>query len=346
MVASSTKKLVLVTGGTGFVAGHCILQLLNAGYAVRTTLRSLQRKNSVLESLRYGGATNLDDVSFIETTLTSGQNWDAAVKGCEYVLHVASPISLKIPKDENEMIVPAVEGTLRVLKAARDAGVTRVVLTSSFAAIGYSPKETAYTEEDWTDPNLPGQSAYVKSKTLAERAAWNFLKTEGGALELATVNPVGIFGPALNADLSGGFQVLKKMLDGKVPALPKINFGIVDVRDVADLHLRAMTRPEAKGERFLAVSGDFMFMHEAAMLMRTHLGEKAKRVPTRTLPDWTVRVAAIFSPMARGLLPHLRKHKAASNEKARHVLGWNPRSREEAVLATAESLIYFGQGKA
>src|SRR5258706_5190887 len=253
-------ETVLVTGGTGFVGVHCILQLLNKGYKVKTTLRGLNRKSKVLEMLKVGGITSFDNLEFIEADLTKDANWDEAAKGFEYVLHVASPIFLRVPKDENEMIMPAVDGTIRILKTARNAGVKREVMTSNFGAVGYSHKDTTkiITEESWTDPNEQQLSTYNKSKAMAEWAAWDFIHKEGGNLELSVVNPMGIFGPSLGPDLSSGFELLKRVLDGSMRAIPNITLGIVDVRDVADLHIRAMTNPAAKGERFLALAGGIL----------------------------------------------------------------------------------------
>ena len=344
---NSNNVLVLVTGGSGFVAIHCILQLLQQGYNVRTTVRKMSKQNEVLDMLKYGGITGFSRLSFIETDLTKDDNWNEAVKGCTYVLHVASPIYLRLPKNEDEMIRPAVDGTLRVLKAARDAGVQRVVMTSNFGAIGYSHKDktTLITEEEWTDPNEKGLSVYNKSKTLAERAAWNFIKTEGGNLELSVVNPVGIFGPALGPVLSSGFGLLKQVLDGSMKAIPNITLTIVDVRDVADLHLRAMTNPAAKGERFLAIAGDTLSLPQIAVLYKNKLGNAGKHISTKRLPDRLVRVTAIFSKKAKVLVPMLSRYRDASNKKATTMLGWQPRSNEEALMATAQSMIEFGNLK-
>jgi dihydroflavonol-4-reductase len=344
MSTAKSDTTVLVTGGTGFVGVHCILQLLSQGYKVKTTLRSPGRKNEVIEMLKYGGATSVENVSFVEADLAKDANWDAAVSGCEFVLHVASPIGLNVPKDENEMIVPAVEGTLRILRAAKQAGVKRVVLTSSFAAVGYSHKDpkAEITEESWTNPKDRGLSAYLKSKTLAEMAAWEYIKKEGGALELAVVNPVAIFGPTLGPDMSSAFEMLKQVFDGKLKALPQISFGIVDVRDVADLHLRAMTNPAANGQRFLAIAGVPMSFYDIATLLKNKMGDTAKNVTTKLLPNWQVRVAALFSPAAKNIAPQIGKIKAASNAKAKKLLGWMPRSNEEAILASAQSMVKFG----
>jgi nucleoside-diphosphate-sugar epimerase len=274
----------------------------------------------------------------------SDAGWPAAVSGCEYVLHLASPFPASVPKDENELIVPAREGALRVLRASRDAGVKRVVLTSSFAAIGYGhpEQEAAFTEKDWTNPDGADVMPYTKSKTLAERAAWDFIARDGAGLELAVVNPVAVFGPVLGPDYATSILLVQRMMDGTMPGVPRMCFGIVDVRDVADLHLKAMTNPAAMGERFLAVAGDFMWMVEIAKVLKARLGEAAKRVPTRQLPNWLVRMAALREPAVKQIIPELGKWKNATSEKAQRVLGWSPRSREDSVVATAESLVRLG----
>ena len=335
---------VLVTGGSGFIGSHCILKLLSAGHEVQTTLRSRDRVSELCVSLRRAGGDPDQRLSFFVADLTKDEGWPQAVAGCDFALHVASPFPAHLPQNEDELIVPAREGTLRVLRAARDAGVKRVVLTSSFAAIGYGRevKQGAYTEADWSDPDSPGLTAYAKSKTLAERAAWNFIASEGGALELSVVNPVVVFGPVLSGDYATSIMIVQRLMDGAVPGLPRLWFGVVDVRDVADLHLRAMTHPEAKGERFLAVSGDFPSLQEIAGFLKKGMGPAAGRVPTREFPNWMVKLAALRDPAVKQILPELGKLKNASSEKAQRVLGWQPRSREEAVLATAQSLIHLG----
>ena len=337
-------ELVLVTGGSGFVGAHCIIELLKAGYRVRTTVRSDRRQADVLAMLKAGGAEPGDALSFAVADLTSEAGWPAAVAGCDYILHVASPFPPGVPKHEDDLIVPAREGALRVLRFARDAGVKRVVLTSSFAAVGYGQIPIAghpFTEENWT--NLTEKvSAYVKSKTLAERAAWDFIAGEGGALELAVVNPVGIFGPVLGPDHSTSTDFIRRLLDGEMPGLPRMVFGVVDVRDVADLHLRAMTNPAAKGERFLAISGDFMSMLEIAETLKARLGNAASRVTTRVLPDWLVRVVGLFDGQAAQIVTELGRARNATGAKATRLLGWSPRSPQEALVATGESLIRLG----
>ena len=332
---------MLVTGGSGFIGSYCILDLLRAGHRVRTTVRSPEREATVRELL---GAESAEALSFVTADLMSDAGWADAVSGCDFVLHVASPFPLGPPKHEDDLIVPAREGALRVLAAARDAQVKRVVMTSSFAAIGYGipPRDSAFTEEDWTNPDGGGVSAYAKSKTLAERAAWDFIEREGAGLELSVVNPVGVFGPVLGQDFSTSIQLVKRLLDGAMPGIPRVAFGIVDVRDVADLHVRAMTGPAAAGERFLAIAGEFMTVAEIAAVLRERMGADAKKVPTRMLPDWLVRLVSRVDSSVRQIVPELGKVKQASNEKAKRVLGWSPRSNEEAIVASAESLIRLG----
>src|SRR6266849_2649487 len=337
-------ELVLVTGGSGFIGTHCILQLLDAGYRVRTTVRSLTREADVRTMLRAGGAEPGEALSFAAADLMSDAGWPEAVAGCDFVLHVASPFPPSVPKHEDDLIIPAREGALRVLRAARDMGITRVVLTSSFAAIGYGHKPTdrPFSEESWTDLNGGDLSAYVKSKTQAERAAWDFIAHEGGALELAVVNPVGVLGPVLGPDYSTSIQLVQSLMDGAMPGCPRLVFGMVDVRDVADLHLRAMTNPAARGERFLAVAGDFMSFQDIAKVLKSCVGASAKKVPTRQLPNFLVRLAALRDPAIKLVLPELGKLKNATNEKAKRMLGWAPRSNEDSVVATAESLVRLG----
>jgi nucleoside-diphosphate-sugar epimerase len=333
---------VLVTGGSGFVGSHTILQLLAAGHQVRTTVRDLRREDHVRAMLKEGGAEPGHRLSFSAADLERDTGWPEAVAGCDYVLHVASPLPLDNPKHEDDVIVPAREGTLRVLRAARDAGVKRVVLTSSCAAVyhGHQPQTELFTESNWT---VLGSdiSSYVKSKAIAERAAWDFIAREGGNLELSAVNPAGIFGPVLGPDYASSIVLIKRLMDG-LPGCPRIYFGIVDVRDVADLHLRAMTHPSANGERFIAVAGNSIPILEIARVLRARMGASARRVPNRQLPDWLVRLAAKRDRALQQIVPMLGKIRNASNEKARRVLGWSPRSNEEAIIATAESLVRLG----
>jgi nucleoside-diphosphate-sugar epimerase len=337
-------SLVLVTGGSGFIGSHCIVQLLAAGHEVRTTVRNLDREADVRAMLTQAGTDPGERLAFFAADLKNDGGWSDAVAGCDYVLHVASPLPPHIPKHENELIVPAREGTLRVLRAARDAGVKRVVLTSSFTAIGYGhpPRQRPFDETDWTDPNGRDVQPYAKSKTLAERAAWDFVAREGGGLELSVVNPVMVAGPVLGPDYSASIELVRRLLQGAIPTCPRLSFGIVDVRDIADLHIRAMIDPAANGERFLGVAGDFMSFRQIAAVLKERLGAAARRVPTRQVPDWLVCVVALFDPMARQSLPELGKMKNGSGEKAKRLLGWSPRSREDAIAATGESLLRLG----
>ena len=336
---------VLVTGGTGFVGSHAIIKLLEAGHEVRTTVRSLDRRPGVLAMLSAGGATTAGGLAFHAADLLRDEGWAEAAQGCDYVLHIASPFPGDVPGNEDDLIVPAREGTLRVLRAARDAGVKRVVVTSSFAAVGYghAPRQAPFTEEDWTNPSGADVAPYIKSKVLAERAAWEFMSREGGSLQMAAINPVGIFGPALGPDYSSSIGLVKALLDGAMPATPRIYFGAVDVRDVAALHLLAMTRPEAKGQRFIAVApGPVLSLHDAALILRRRLGEAASKVPRRQFPDWLVRLLARFSPQLRSTLPQLGIVRASTGTKAQRLLGWAPRSAEDAIAASGESLVRLG----
>jgi len=335
---------VLVTGGSGFIGSHCILQLLAAGHQVRTTVRNLARERDVRAMLKQGGADAGDRLSFYAANLESDAGWADAARGCEYVLHVASPIPPGVPKHEDELIVPARDGALRVLRAAREASVKRVVMTSSFAAIayGHKPQNVPYNENDWTELDGRHVAAYPKSKTIAERAAWDFVAKEGGGLELSVVNPVAVFGPVMGPDYSPSILIIQRLMDGALPGCPRLYFGIVDVRDVADLHIRAMTNPAAKGERFLAVAGPTMSMRDIALVLKARFGDAAKRVPTREIPNWLVRIVAMRDPAAKSILPELGVIKSATNEKAKRMLGWAPHSNEDAIAASAESLLRLG----
>jgi dihydroflavonol-4-reductase len=284
-------------------------------------------------------------LSFYTADLVSDAGWKEAVAGCDYVLHVASPLTEAAGKPEEAVIVPARDGTLRVLKAARDANVRRVVMTSSCGAVyyGHPPRTEPFDESSWSNPDGGDMSAYVKSKLIAERAAWSFMEKEGGRLELSVINPAGIFGPVLGPDSSSSTQMIRRLLGG-IPGCPRIHFAIVDVRDVADLHIRAMTNPAAKGERFIAVAedGSAMSMLQMAGVLRARLGDAARKTPTRELPDWLVRIASVFDPAMGQLVPMLGRVRNATSAKARRLLGWKPRSREDALVATAGSLIKFG----
>jgi dihydroflavonol-4-reductase len=333
---------VLVTGGSGFVGAHVVDQLLNAGHTVRASVRSAAREQGVRAMLARAGTEGLERLSFVTLDLLSDDGWLDACRGCDGVMHVASPMTAT--RSEADVVKPAVEGTLRVLRAARDARVRRVVFTSTCGAVYYGHRLRAepFDETSWTNVESGGMSPYVKSKALAERAAWNFLRTEGGALELTTVNPTGIFGPALGPDYSESLDLIKRLLDGSMPACPDLWFGVVDVRDVADLHLRAMEAPAAKGERFIASQGDAVSMLAIARVLRERLGDRAGKVPTKRMPSFLIRLLAIFDVRLQHLLPLLGKVRNATGAKAMRVLGWRPRSWEDAVTDTARSLIDLG----
>ena len=338
---------ILVTGGSGFIGVHCIVQLLNAGHRVRTTLRSLAREPEVRAMVREGGAKAGDALAFVAADLGADTGWTTAVAGCDFVLHPASPTPAIQARSDDDFILPARDGVLRVLRASRDAGVKRVVLTSAFGAIVYSetPKRGPYLETDWSgvDTSVP---LYQRSKTLAERAAWDFIAREGGALELSAVNPVAVLGPVLGPDSSHSIGIIKQLLSGALKGCPRVYSPYVDVRDVADLHLRAMVQPAANGERFIAAAPGTYAMADIARVLKQRLGAAAAGVPTRELPDWLVRVAAWRNPTAKMVVPHLGVVRETSGEKAERLLGWSPRSFEDAVIATAESLLRLGAMKA
>ncbi|WP_311948723.1 SDR family oxidoreductase [Mucilaginibacter terrae] len=316
------NKKVLVTGGSGFVGIHTILQLLQQGYTVHTTLRSLSKKENIISALAKGGITELQDLHFFEADLTADKGWNEATEGCDYVLHVASPFPLVEPEDENDLIIPARDGSLRVLKVAKLSGVKRVVLTSSFAAIGYGAdrKGHTFTEEDWTDENA-SVAPYIKSKTIAEKAAWEFIRKEGGDMELSVINPVGIFGPVIGDIYPASYEgVIKAILEGTVTESPAFTFGIVDVRDVAGIHIKAMLHPEARGQRFLATSDGAVSFYDVAQLIKTERPQKADRI-------------AEMKPTQPEMYTQM------SNRKAVDILGWQPRSKEEAILASVDSTV-------
>ena len=328
---------MLVTGGSGFLGSWCVVELLRQGYQVRTTVRDLAREAEVRAAV--GSQVSAGErLEVCAADLREDSGWPEAVEGCWYVLHVASPFPPVQPKDPDELIVPAREGTLRVLRAALAAGVERVVVTSSVAAIaGGSKPGHLLTEEDWTDPDRPCLSPYVRSKTIAERAAWDFMREQGAAERLAVVNPGAILGPVLSDDHSYSLQVIERLLKG-MPGIPRIGFSFVDVRDVADLHLRAMTAPEASGERFIA-AGPFLWAAEVAAILRERLGPAAAKVPKRSLPDWLVRLAGRFDSGIRSVVGQLGLRYEYSSEKAETRLGWQPRPPEEMIVETAESMV-------
>lgn len=338
----ATGERVLVTGGSGYIAGFCIGQLLAAGHDVAATLRSTARAEAARARLA-ALSPRAGEVAFFAADLESDGGWAEAMAGRRYVLHVASPLPSVNPRDDDEIVRPARDGALRALRFARDAGVERVVMTSSTAAISYGRggRAAPFTEADWSDEtNRADSSAYERSKTIAERAAWAFMKEEGGRLALATVNPGAVLGPVLGDDFSASIDIVKKLLDGSLPGLPRFGWPLVDVRDVAALHVTAMTAPAAAGERFIA-AGPFWWMADIAAALRQGLGP-VRRVPRRKLPNFAVRLSALFDKTVRERLFELDKTRPVSAEKALRVLGWQPRPAAETVLDTARSLIERG----
>ncbi|KAM3420679.1 hypothetical protein BST61_g3934 [Cercospora zeina] len=349
-----TKDTILITGGTGFLASHCILQAIQAGYTVHATVRSRDRMDQVRQSLRNGGATlaQVKNVKFFEADLLEDEGWEGACQGCGYVLHTATPVPKAEPKDENDLIIPAREGTLRVLRAAKKVGtVKRVVLTSSATAVisghDVKPSGKTWNEEDWTilDNRKVPVTAYAKSKTLAERAAWDFIEKENSGMQLASVLPYLVFGPILDAHVPSSVEVLMLLLNGKVLGIPHLPISIADVRDVADLHLRAMIRPNAAGQRFMATSDDqVVWVQDMVDILREGLPEaQTKKLPIRALPNLLLRLVGFFDAKTRLIVPYLGIAMPISNSKAKTALEWNPRTAKEALLASAESLKKHGK---
>ncbi|WP_413760459.1 NAD-dependent epimerase/dehydratase family protein [Streptomyces sp. MMBL 11-3] len=333
---------VLVTGATGLVGGHSVARLLREGYRTRVTVREPGQRAAVLAALGRAGVEPADRLEFAVADLGSDGGWGRALDGVGHVLHHASPFPVRPPETEDELVRPAREGALRVLAAAREAGVPRVVMTSSYAAIGYTLKpDDRYSEADWTDPDTEGLPAYHRSKVLAERAAWDFADAHGD-VELVVVNPTGIFGPQLGDRPSGSVGLVASMLTGRLPVVPVMYFGVVDVRDVVDLHLRAMLRPEAAGERFIAVGGPSISLFGMAEILRRNFPAAADLLPATELTVEQVIEGARTDPALRDAAALRGRIPVISNEKARSVLGWRPRDVTETIVATADSLLRSG----
>ena len=337
---------VMVSGGSGYIAGETIRQLLGKGWTVHTTVRSLSREAELRPQLGGTPAT----LKFFAADLMNDAGWAEAMAGCSHVCHMASPFPASVPKDENELIVPAREGALRALRMAKAAGVTRFVMTSSAAAIAYGhpPGKTHYDENDWTNVDAPGVQPYVKSKTIAERAARDWVAAEGGALEYCTVCPVLVLGPVQGADFAASVEPVQRLLDGSVPALPDVGFSIVDLRDIAALHVLALEAPadKVRDGRFIGSSGSFFKFADVAKVLRDELGSQARKVPTRRMPAFGVRILALFMPAAKQLLGEIGRTRATSSAHAQSVLGWKPRPPEESIVDCARSLIEHGVVKA
>ncbi|WP_338465966.1 NAD-dependent epimerase/dehydratase family protein [Novosphingobium sp. ZN18A2] len=330
---------VLVTGGSGYIGGEIIRQLLAKGWTVHTTVRNLDSEARVRPLL--GGSA--ETLKFFAANLTDDAGWAEAAAGCTHVCHVASPLPAEPPRHENDLIVPARDGALRALKAAKAAGAQRFVMTSSVAAIGYGhgKAKSRFTEDDWTDVDGPGVQAYAKSKTIAEGSARDWVATEGDGMEFATVNPALVLGPLASADFSTSIEAMKQLMTGALPGCPNFGFGIVDVRDVADLHVRVLEAPGMKDERFIC-SGPFLWMIDIARILKAELGPEARKVPLRRLPDFVVRIAALFNPVVRQVIGELGSRRDMDASHARDVLGWEPRPVRDTIVDTARSLIDLG----
>lgn len=334
---------ILVTGGSGYIASFIIAKALDLGFAVNTTVRNLSRENEV--RARLGKLSNkLDKITFFAADLNVDDGWAQAASGCEFVVHTASPFPEKNPKNADELIGPARDGAVRVLKAAYEAGVKRVVLTSSMAAISYGVDKDdtkERNESDWTniDHDDAKHSAYILSKTIAERAAWDFVKDK--PLELTTICPCAVLGPVLGSDFSTSIEIVKRLMQGAMPGLPRIGFQLVDVRDVADLHLAAMVSPKAAGERFIAANGFYWFA-QIAQSLHDDLGNAARKVPTKTIPDFILKFAANFDPTIKSVLNEIGMVRNISNQKSKDLLNWQPRDAKISIRDTAHSLIREG----
>ena len=333
---------VMVSGGSGYIAGETIRQLLGKGWTVHTTVRNLSREAELRGQL--GGTP--ETLKFFAADLMSDAGWAEAMAGCSHVCHMASPFPASVPKDENEIIVPAREGALRALRFAKAAGVTRFVMTSSSAAIAYGHPDgkVTYDERDWTNIAAPGVQPYVKSKAISERAARDWVDREGQSLEFCAVCPVMVLGPVQSGDFAASVEVVLRLLNGSVPALPDVGFSIVDLRDIADLHVRALEAPTDKvaGGRFIGSSGPFMKFADVAAVLRDRLGPQARKVPTRKMPAIGVRILALFMPAAKQLIGEIGRTRTTSSAHAQSVLGWQPRPPEDSIVDCARSLIERG----
>lgn len=333
---------VLVSGGSGYIAGETIRQLLAKGWSVHTTVRNLSREAELRQML--GGTP--ETLKFFAADLTSDAGWAEAMSGCDAVCHMASPFPSTVPKDENDLIIPARDGALRALRFAHAAGIKRFVMTSSAAAIAYGhpPGKSDYDERDWTDPDAPGVQPYIKSKTIAERAARDWVAAHAPDMEYCAICPVAVLGPVDGSDFAASIEIVQRLLNGSIPAIPDVGFSVVDVRDIADLHVQALESPadKVKNERFIGSSGPFQKFADVARVLRDNLGPQARKVPTRKMPNWGVRLLALIVPPAKQLLGELGRVRGTSSAHAQSVLGWRPRPPEESIVDCARSLIVRG----
>lgn len=330
---------VFVSGGSGYIAGFIIRQLVNEGWTVHTSVRDLARESAVRAQIGVDDAR----LKFFTANLMDDAGWAEAMAGCSHVAHVASPLPSNAPKNDDELIVPAREGALRALRFARAAGVRQFVMTSSVAAIayGHGRERQHFTEADWSNVDSPDAYAYVKSKTIAERAARDWVAANGGDMVFVTVNPSLVLGPLTSSDFSTSLEAIKKLLEGSLPGLPNFGFSVVDVRDVADLHVKCLTAPGMANERFIA-AGPFMMMTEVAAILKAGLGREARKVPSRRLPDFLVRFSAIFDPVVRQIIGELGNVRDTSADHAKQIFGWETRDARTTILDTARDMIRLG----
>jgi dihydroflavonol-4-reductase len=330
---------VLVTGGSGYIAGFIIRQLVAEGWSVHTTIRNLKREDEVRGWL----AVDNSKLKFFAADLMSDDGWAEAVAGCSHVEHVASPLPSNAPKSDDELIIPAREGALRALRFAHAAGVKRLVMTSSVAAIAYGHGRDRhhFTEADWTNVDSPDAYAYVKSKTIAERAARDWMAANGAGMEFVTVNPSLVLGPLLTGDFSTSLEAIKKLLDGSMPGIPNLGFSVVDVRDVASLHVLCLTAPDMADERFIA-AGSFMMLKDIAAILKADLGRDARKVPSLRVPDFLVRLSANFDPVVKQVVGELGNVRDTPATHAKTKLGWQTRDARDTIIETARDMIRLG----
>ena len=333
-------QTVLLTGASGYIAKHIAVELLNAGYAVRASLRNLNRADEVRAAvLQHLTAPLGDRLTFVRLDLKRDDGWAAALAGVDVLMHTASPFPLAQPKDPQDLIRPAVQGALRALNAAKTAGVTRVVLTSSSAAVAGGPLRpgmTGFDEADWTDPNAPGTTAYTQSKTLAERAAWDFVRDSAPQMQLTTINPVFVIGPPLDGLFGTSVSVIERLLKASDPMLPNFGFAMVDVRDVAAAHVRALTAPGTAGKRYIAAD-QFLWFTDIAKILKTNFPNR--KIVTRRAPDFVVRILALFDKAIASIVPILGKRQELSGARAQAELGITYRDVRASVVETAQFLI-------
>lgn len=337
------QNKILVTGGSGFLALHIINQLLKQNFTVKTTVRSQKSFDNVLATLKANHTPNLDQLSYVKADLSNDDNWDKAMQDCEYVLSVASPVFFEIPKNEDQAIRPAVDGIRRILMAAEKANVKKVVMTSNFGAVGFSkpagPGQIT-TEDDWTNVNEPGLSIYEKSKLIAEKTAWEYVDQHPNGPVLTTINPVAMFGPSLNNHVSGSLDLLINLLNGSMKRMPNLPLNLVDVRDVVELHIKAMLTPNADGQRFIATADGQISMPQIANILKKQRPQISQKVSIKLLPNWLINLMAPFSKQAKEGKLMINMNRNVSNEKAKRILDWQPRdNNEKLVLISTDNLV-------